>query len=163
MNERIENINFVISELCRMIGVVDLPEVHLLQEKQRLMRALINLWQPQPLSAEFLQAQDRELQAQAKDKGIVRCEMLDRFTVRSETEDYISQNLTSNSETVSQRSSLTSNSNSGLLSVWQGDITRLQVDAIVNAANSQMLGCTHVSTTPSIPPPDCNSGRNVGR
>ena len=29
----------------------------------------------------------------------------------------------------------------GSLSVWQGDITRLAVDAIVNAANSQMLGC----------------------
>ena len=27
------------------------------------------------------------------------------------------------------------------LSVWQGDITRLAVDVIVNAANSQMLGC----------------------
>ncbi|RRD92775.1 protein-ADP-ribose hydrolase [Clostridiales bacterium COT073_COT-073] len=27
------------------------------------------------------------------------------------------------------------------LSLWQGDITRLKVDAIVNAANSQMLGC----------------------
>lgn len=27
------------------------------------------------------------------------------------------------------------------LSVWQGDITRLAVGAIVNAANSQMLGC----------------------
>ena len=27
------------------------------------------------------------------------------------------------------------------LSVWQGDITRLEADAIVNAANSQMLGC----------------------
>ena len=29
----------------------------------------------------------------------------------------------------------------GGISLWQGDITRLAVDAIVNAANSQMLGC----------------------
>ena len=27
------------------------------------------------------------------------------------------------------------------MSIWQGDITRLAVDAIVNAANAQMLGC----------------------
>ena len=30
---------------------------------------------------------------------------------------------------------------SGQLAVWQGDITLLAADAIVNAANSQMLGC----------------------
>ena len=29
----------------------------------------------------------------------------------------------------------------GNISIWQGDITRLAVDAIVNSANSQMLGC----------------------
>ena len=29
----------------------------------------------------------------------------------------------------------------GKLSLWQGDITRLEADAIVNAANAQMLGC----------------------
>ena len=29
----------------------------------------------------------------------------------------------------------------GVISLWQGDITRLAADAIVNAANAQMLGC----------------------
>lgn len=28
-----------------------------------------------------------------------------------------------------------------VISIWQGDITRLKVDAVVNAANSTMLGC----------------------
>ena len=31
--------------------------------------------------------------------------------------------------------------NADKISIWQGDITLLKVDAIVNAANSQMLGC----------------------
>ena len=43
------------------------------------------------------------------------------------------------------------------LYLWQGDITTLQCDAIVNAANSGMTGCyvpaTAASTTASIPLP----------
>jgi len=31
----------------------------------------------------------------------------------------------------------------GSIRLWQGDITQLQIDAIVNAANSEMLGCFH--------------------
>ena len=29
------------------------------------------------------------------------------------------------------------------ISVWMGDITSIKIDAIVNAANSQLLGCFH--------------------
>ena len=75
-----------------------------LEERQQLMRSLLNIRPPMPVSDEFLQAQDAELQAQLADKGVVEIAY------------------------------------KGLLE-WQGDITRLKVDAIVNAANSQMLGC----------------------
>lgn len=35
-----------------------------LPEKQLLLRALMNVWEPQPLSDDFLKAQDAELRAQ---------------------------------------------------------------------------------------------------
>ena len=99
---RLENIDFCIQYLLKQNGVeASIPNA--LREKQQLLRALMNIWHPQPLSDQFLNAQDAELQAQLSDKGVVET--------------------------------------SGLL--WQGDITRLKVDAIVNAANSQGLGCWH--------------------
>ena len=60
---RLENIETVIRELQAMNGTaVPVPES--LADRQWLMRALMNIWQPQMLSDEFLRAQDRELQAQ---------------------------------------------------------------------------------------------------
>ena len=75
-----------------------------LEERQRMMRALMNVWEPRPIAEDFLMKQDVELQMQREDKGVVK--------VHDEG-----------------------------LTIWQGDITRLKVEAIVNAANAQALGC----------------------
>ena len=88
-----------------------------LQGKRDLFRALRNVRWPKPVSEEFMRLQDEELQVQLQEKGVVELD---------DCRDGV--------HTVS--------TNKQLL-VWQGDITRLKVDAIVNAANSQMLGCFH--------------------
>ena len=108
---REENLDFCIGYLQRQEGSAR-PLPPDLEGKQRLLRALMNVWPPQPLDDDFLAAQDRELQAQQADKGVVPVSSL--FAGGGST--------------------------SGL-ALWQGDITRLQADAIVNAANSGMLGC----------------------
>ncbi len=87
-----------------------------LEERQRMMRALMNVWEPRPISEDFLKMQDAELQMQREDKGVVKLE-----------------------EVAAANSSLFTFHSSLLL--WQGDITRLKVEAIVNAANAQALGC----------------------
>ena len=91
------------------------------QGKHDLFRALRNMREPKPVSEEFLRLQDEELQAQLQEKGIV--ELVDIMDVGRYAPWHVSTGKQ--------------------LSLWQGDITRLRVDAIVNAANAQMLGCFH--------------------
>ena len=77
----------------------------------RLLRSLMNVRPPMPVSEEFLQIQDDFLKEMTEEKGIVDAD------------------------------SLPPCAGDPRLVLWQGDITTLRCDAIVNAANSQMLGC----------------------
>lgn len=80
-----------------------------LEAQKQLLRSLMNVRPPRPVSDRFLEVQDEYLWEASAERGITD---LNRLTpVRD-----------------------------GLY-LWQGDITTLRCDAIVNAANAQMLGC----------------------
>lgn len=90
-----------------------------LKEKKNVIRSLMNIRMPGKASAELLRLQDDYLQEELSEKGMVT--LSDIPTIK---EQYGSCFPFSEK-----------------ISLWQGDITRLKVGAIVNAANSQMLGC----------------------
>ena len=109
------------------------------QERRDLFRALMNVRPPMPVSEEFLRIQDEQLQAQLAEKGLVTLADLDDSWRSSERPaETVSEGL---SRGLIGREPRGSFGGRAPAKVWQGDITRLKVDAIVNAANSQMLGC----------------------
>ena len=81
------------------------------QGQKDLLRILMNVRMPAPLGREFLEIQDAYLRRENFIRGIV-----DSKTIPTCESD-------------------------SRLAIWQGDITRLSVDAITNAANSAMTGC----------------------
>ena len=79
--------------------------------QRQLLRSLMNVRPPLPLSAEFLKVQDALLAAETEEKGVV------------------------------DGKDLSPGPSDPRLVIWQGDITRLRVDAIVDADNCDLLGC----------------------
>lgn len=80
-------------------------------EQWRTFRALVNTREPLPASSEFLAVQDELLQGLIAEAGIT------------------------------QVTDITPAPADARLALWQGDITTLAADAIVNAANAGMTGC----------------------
>lgn len=96
---------------------LEVPDAY--EEKRKILRSLMNIRMPRSMEESVIKVQDEFLSEEAKEKGIVMLE--DIPTIR---EQYQSRHPYADQ-----------------ISIWQGDITRLAVGAIVNAANSQMLGC----------------------
>lgn len=97
--------------------IQDLPTAD--TEKKRLIRSLMNIRMPRKFSNDLIKLQDNYLQEELAEKGIVT--LSDIPTIK---EQYDSPDI-----------------HADKISLWQGDITQLATGAIVNAANSQMLGC----------------------
>lgn len=113
-----ERLDYLVKELCR-----DSEEYKNIKykksDRRALMRSLMNIRAPKSITNEFLREQDLFLKEEAQEKGIITLDDIPTIN-----EQYNSQYEFGDK-----------------ISIWQGDITRLSVDAIVNAANSQMLGC----------------------
>lgn len=86
-------------------------------------RSLVNVRPPREVPDVVGKTQDSFLQHEIAAKGIT-----DAATLFEDDDN-------------SYKKTVGTSSASKNLAVWQGDITTLKVDAIVNAANSQLLGC----------------------
>jgi len=97
---------------------IEIPDDY--KAKRNLLRALLNIRAPKPLKDEFFEKMDALLQRELNEKGIVDVVKLESIASMFPANPFCQ---------------------SDKFILWQGDITRLNADAIVNAANKQMLGC----------------------
>lgn len=100
------------------IKIQDIPNNYI--EKRKLLRALMNIRNPYPICSDITKIQDELLLEEKKEREIVNSYAL--TTVHEEFKE-------------------TKMPFPEKLVLWQGDITTINADAIVNAANSKMLGC----------------------
>ena len=121
-----------------------------LEERQRMMRALMNVW-----SSESIQAclegrvatnedgvnvwSSESIQACLEGRVATNEDGVNVWKPCPIAEDFLTMQ---DAELQMQREDKgVVEVNDEGLTIWQGDITRLKVDAIVNAANAQALGC----------------------
>lgn len=111
-----------------------------LAQKRQAIRSLMNVRMPGGLSETLLSAQDAYLEEECEKKGIVT--LAEIPTIQEQYGGLDRDGQTSGGgERIRRLGGRRLADFFDRLSLWQGDITRLQTGAIVNAANSQMLGC----------------------
>lgn len=111
-----------------------------LAQKRQAIRSLMNIRMPGGLSETLLSAQDAYLEEARAEKGIVT--LAEIPTIQEQYGGLEKDEWTSGGgERIRRLGGRRLADFFDKLSLWQGDITRLQTGAIVNAANSQMLGC----------------------
>jgi O-acetyl-ADP-ribose deacetylase (regulator of RNase III) len=122
-DERIEVVGKLIHWLANEGSGISMKQILSDFGNQRqTLRALLNTREPKPIDACFLQQLNRLLQTETHEKE----------TVTASTLEPVEETIRGMQGT-----------NGKKLVLWQGDITCLAIDAIVNAANSQLLGCFH--------------------
>lgn len=120
MNSQSERLDYLLEQLKKdSVQYKDLEVEDTYDAKRMALRSLMNIRMPRAIADEVLKVQDDFLQQEAKEKGVVPLAQIPTLTEAYGGVHPFTKHL----------------------SIWQGDITRLSVDAIVNAANSQMLGC----------------------
>lgn len=116
-----EKLDYLIDYLLKENKEINIDRIPKnITEKKNLYRALCNIREAKPISKEYLQIENEYLQEELNKKNITKVE---------------------NIKTIADTIKESNLKNKDKICLWEGDITILSVDAIVNAANSQGLGC----------------------